>query len=413
MILEKLRALKKELATFSSAEVVFILCCMVCGFCICADYSLVRPVANALFLTSYGAKSFPYAWMAVAPFSLLIISLYNRLLPKYSCIKLLASIVTVILITNLSAIYLLKRGGGYPFVFYVWKDVYVLLLFQQLWGMIHATVTLKRAQFLYGILYAAGALGGIVGSLIPGFFALKFGSEHLLVFSVPTLGILLLAYHQALKRSGLDPRLPPTQRRGVQEGIKQIARSRILVYILLIVVFMQTASTLLDYQFNTSLQDAISLKDLRTEYTGRVMSIVNTLSFVIQLGGGFVLLAFLGLRRAHVLIPFVLLSNGVIALFFPLFSVMTLSFVTIKAFDFSLFVMVKEMLYIPLKTEEKFHAKSVIDVFAYRSAKALAAGMILLAPHLTPILVFIFVVWIASGRYFLREEKKLSYYSNK
>jgi ATP/ADP translocase len=54
------------------------------------------------------------------------------------------------------------------------------------------------------------------------------------------------------------------------------------------------------------------------------------------------------------------------------------AFITIKAFDFSLFGVLKEMLYIPLRKEEKFQAKSIIDVFAYRSAKAVAAGFILI-----------------------------------
>ena len=413
MFLDKLIELKKELAQFNRSEVIFILCSMLCGFFICADYSLVRPISNAIFITAYGAKAFPYAWLALAPFSLLIITVYNRLLPKFSCSKLLSCIIAVIVIGNLSAVFLLKRGGSFPFIYYIWKDVYVLLLFQQLWAMIHATVSLKRAHFLYGILFAAGALGGVFGSLIPGFFALKMGSETLLIFSAPILFTLLLLYTYALKHSRIDSRLPPTESRGVQQGLKQIAGSRVLLFILLIVIFMQTASTLLDFQFNTSLQAAISMKDLRTEYTGRVMSLVNIISFSIQLGGGFLLLTLLGLKRAHLIIPMILLSNAILSMFFPLFSIVTLSFITIKAFDFSLFTIVKEMLYIPLKTEEKFHAKSVIDVFAYRSAKAIAAIMILFTPFLSGILLFIFVIWIAAGRYFFTYDQNFSYYTKK
>jgi len=52
----------------------------------------------------------------------------------------------------------------------------------------------------------------------------------------------------------------------------------------------------------------------------------------------------------------------------------------IKACDFSLFGVLKEMLYIPLSQEEKFQAKAIIDVFAYRSAKAVASCLILLLP---------------------------------
>ncbi len=41
------------------------------------------------------------------------------------------------------------------------------------------------------------------------------------------------------------------------------------------------------------------------------------------------------------------------------------------------------MLYIPLKPDEKFRAKAVIDVFAYRSAKALASFLLLFLQFVT------------------------------
>ena len=284
MIRERLLSLKKEFSSFSRSEVVFILCAMLCGFFICADYSLVRPVSNAVFITAYGASYFAYAWLAMVPFSLLVIALYNRLLSKCSCLKLLFGIVCVIILGNTAAALFLRKGSVLPFLFYIWKDVYVLLLFQQLWAMIHATISLKRAHFLYGPLFSMGALGGIFGSLIPGFFAMKMGSEALLFFSAPICLLLVLFYSVALKHSGIDDRLPPTQKRGVKEGIKQIAGSKTLFFILLIVIFMQTASSLLDFQFNDFLQKTILVKDLRTEYAGRIMSLVNTCSFFIQLG---------------------------------------------------------------------------------------------------------------------------------
>jgi ATP/ADP translocase len=37
----------------------------------------------------------------------------------------------------------------------------------------------------------------------------------------------------------------------------------------------------------------------------------------------------------------------------------------------SLFGVIREMLYVPLQLDEKFRAKAIIDVFAYRTSKAL------------------------------------------
>ena len=60
------------------------------------------------------------------------------------------------------------------------------------------------------------------------------------------------------------------------------------------------------------------------------------------------------------------------------------------------------MLYIPLKTDEKFRAKAFIDVFAYRSAKAFASLLILLLQFATSIsllsclsvgVILLFIFW--------------------
>ena len=89
----------------------------------------------------------------------------------------------------------------------------------------------------------------------------------------------------------------------------------------------------------------------------------------------------------------------------------------IKTFDYSIFNILKEMLYVPLKTDEKFKAKAVIDVFAYRSAKAFASlfviGLGMLSPEKLPYAYSwgpftLFVVWIgAVFFYFQRRQEKL------
>jgi ATP/ADP translocase len=161
------------------------------------------------------------------------------------------------------------------------------------------------------------------------------------------------------------------------QGIRLIKSSTLLKFILLLVLFMQISSTIVYYQFNTILETTIGDKDMRTEYCGRVLGIVNTLTIGLQLLGSFLMVHFLGLRSSHLLIPCILCINSLGCLFFPAFSMVTYAYVMIKAFDFSIFGIVKEMLYIPLKLDEKFHAKAFIDIFAYRSAKAFASLLIL------------------------------------
>ena len=93
----------------------------------------------------------------------------------------------------------------FPFlslILYIWKDLYIMLMFQQFWSILHSKTKMSRAKYLYGFLFGIGGLGSLFGSLIPGFFATKFGSESILFFSLPIYSVFIIAYYFLLKRNG-------------------------------------------------------------------------------------------------------------------------------------------------------------------------------------------------------------------
>ncbi len=383
MIRAQLSNFKREFSGFSTQERLFILFAMLCGFFISSEYAIVRPVSNAIFLTAYGSAAFPYAWLATVPLNLLIVSLYNKYLPRLGCFKMFAVVAAVVISTNLFCSLFLKQLSWLPFVFYLWKEVYIMLMFQQLWSVIHSTITYGRAKYLYGLFFGVGALGALIGSILPGFFAVKMGSESLLVATLPIYLLLASCYYLTLKQTkeGAGMKLDDEKRRtslnAFFHGIKMISSSRYLTFILGIVVLMQLCSTLIDFQFNIVLEKTILQKDLRTEYTGRILGVVHAVTIALQLVGSFLLIHFLGLKRSHLLIPALLCLNSIIFQIFPVFGVISFAFISIKSCDFSLFAIIKEVLYVPLNPDEKFRAKAVIDVFAYRSSKAVASAIIL------------------------------------
>ncbi|MDQ5956577.1 MAG: antiporter, family, partial [Chlamydiota bacterium] len=79
--------LKQALNKFSKTERLFIIGAMLCGFFILADYSIIYPVSNSLFISTYGTHFFPYAWLVSIPLNLLLVGLYNKYLPKFGCLK--------------------------------------------------------------------------------------------------------------------------------------------------------------------------------------------------------------------------------------------------------------------------------------------------------------------------------------
>jgi AAA family ATP:ADP antiporter len=367
---------------------------MICGFCITADYGIVRPVSNSIFMTEHGSDLFPYAWLSIVPLNFLLVELYNRFLARLGVQRMFITIILCIAFVNTFCAIFMIKIPFLAFFFYVWKEIYIMLLFQQLWSVIHSTIQMGQAKFLYGLVFAFGGLGGIVGSILPGFFAVSMGTPNLVFASLPLFTILTISFMYMLRHSSVTQE-ETTQKpiRNFMQGVTAIRNSKYLSFILIIVVLMQVATTLIYYQFNAMLEVSIPEQDIRTEYSGRIFAVVNFMTVVFQLFGSFLFLHFFGLKRSHLLLPLILCFNALGSLVIPSFAMISIAFITIKAFDFSLFGVLKEMLYIPLKQEEKFQAKSIIDVFAYRSAKAVAAALILVLQYLGFVKIIDCMTW--------------------
>lgn len=385
---------KEELLQLSGTQKIFIFCAMICGFCITADYGIVRPVSNSIFLTAHGTDLFPYAWLAIVPLNFLLVELYNRFLSRIGVKRMFLTIIISVAIVNTFCAIFMTSIPFVPFFFYVWKEIYVMLLFQQLWSVIHSTIQMNQAKFLYGLIFAFGGIGGIFGSTLAGYFAVSMGSPNLIYASLPLFTILTFAFVYLLRYSSITRE--STAQKPIttfMQGVSAIRTSKYLSFILIIVVLMQVVTTLIYYQFNAMVELSIPEQDIRTEYCGKIFGLVNIMTVVFQVFGSFLLVHFFGLRRSHLLLPLILCFNALGSLIIPSFAMISVAFITIKAFDFSLFGVLKEMLYIPLKQEEKFQAKSIIDVFAYRSSKAVASCLILLLQSLGFIKIIDCMTW--------------------
>lgn len=400
-------------------EKLFFLFAMLSAALICGDYAITRPASNALFLTVFSAKGYPWVWLATVPLNLLLVTLYNRFLPKIGPHRMLC--IGAFLIMGVNSLAALSYSSWPQVIFfqYAWKDIYVLLMLKQLWSMIHSTIPPARAKYLYGFIYGTGTLGAIGGSFIPGFLAVHFGSEKILLFSLPTYLLLIGAYTLAFKHSGLketsfSEKLTPDPR--PREALSLIRRSPVLFAVLLLVVLMQISVGLMEYQFNAHLELNIFDPDLRTAYCGKLVGLINACSLGLQCVAG-IFLAIVGLRATHFLVPILLGVSALFSFAMPTFAIVSFSYVFLKAVDFSLFGVVREMLYAPLQLDEKFRAKALIDVFASRTSKAVVSlGLLLLqvvaGAYLLPLTgmlsLIIFIVWLAVVAFLFRKSAALS-----
>ncbi len=364
-----------------STKKFFFFAAMLCGFFISAEYGVSRPTSNAFFITHFSAKLFPYAWLFSLLLNLGIISFYNWVLPKIGAYRFFRAFVCFVMGISCISFWFIKDYPSISFFHFIWKDIYILFMFKQLWSMIHSTIPSSSAKSLYGIIFAAGGVGSVIGSLFPGFLAIHTGSEKLLILTVPFYLVVFFAYRFAYRRSEVSQgkNLFSASSKGFSV-VGKIVSSKYLFLLLFLVISMQTSVALIDFQFGSFLEGAIQDLDFRTQYYARVVSVTNLVSTSFQVLLGIFLLSWIAPAVGHCMIPLFLGCNIFMTFLFPSLSTVSYSYVSLKSVDYSFFGVLRELLYAPLPLDEKFRVKAFIDVFAYRSAKALASFFLLFFP---------------------------------
>jgi ATP:ADP antiporter, AAA family len=368
-------------------------------------YDLIRPTSQSLVLESFGPLGLPVTWLAIVVATALGVAGVNALLRHVDVVRLYG-ISTAFCAAILLILWQVARvegtAGISSFLLYVWKDVYIVLLLEQMWSFCNVVFDEQQAARLYGFFTAMGSIGALGGDLIVRLFSERFGSMALVgVGSVLTAAAALFF---GLAAAGAEQRISPDRAllpRSTAGGLALLARSRYLLLITALVFVMQLVITLLDYQFNTVLVKVLPQTDARSAYLGGLYFAVNGIALIVQLAVA-PLVGRLGTVRTLFVSPLVIVGGVVAFIVTPTLAVASTVLVAAKGLDYSLTRAAKEMLYLPLTFEEKYKAKAVIDMFVYRAGKGLASCSVILfalvqiaAAGIAPLIALFMPVWFA------------------
>jgi AAA family ATP:ADP antiporter len=339
------------------------------------SYALARPPAESLFLERYTKDGLPFVWLAVAIAVVATVAVYNRFAGRVPLGRLLAGVSwtsAAILAVLLAALAI--EVPHVPFLLYVWKDVYVVVMVEVFWTFVNGTTTLDRARWTYGLFLCAGAFGGIVGNLGVGELATRYGTATSMIACAVDLVVVGVVAWFVGRRIPEPPPAPAAQLRG---GIEAFRKSRILPFLLALVVASQLCITFVDYDFNGLVAETFADADARTKAIGQVYARIDVLQVVLQLGSAGVFRV-VGMDAVLLLVPLVL--GGFVAGFLvaPTYGTIAIAKVVSKGVDYSLFKASKEMLYIPLSADERTRGKAIVDIVGYRVAKG-GVSLVLLA----------------------------------
>ncbi len=386
----------------------------VLGFLTLASYSVARPAIESLFLESYTETGLPWVWMAVAVTAFCTVIIYNRFASRLPPMTLFGASVAVSIIALALLLFLRQIGvPGSDFMLYIWKDIYIVILVEIFWTYANCLFRIRTARWLYGLLLVVGTMGSITGNLGVGWIAENHGTETALWALFPLLGLVWwMSQHMA---GDLPTSNETTNESGsVGDGLRVVRNSRYLVGMVLLIAVVQVVINLIDYQYNSILEESYPDLNERTKVNGEIYSIIDLSSLGLQFLTALVLTR-LGVGRTLMAIPVML---GVVVGAFaasPRFLTAAIAKIGSKCFDYSLFRAAKEILYIPLGYREKTQGKAVVDMLTYRVAKGTASilvlGILALGSDgilsLISILCFVLIaVWMVLVRFLVHQYRK-------
>lgn len=377
-------------------------------FFVIAGYTVASELKDAIFLNVVGRAWIPYAKSISMIVLLPAIFVYSLLVDRVRRYQLLAIYSALYGIFSLLIAYYLGHPeigivntaispyrffGWFTYFFFEGYSPFVVGVF---WAFANSINSPDSAKKNYGLMVSGSKLGGILSATIAwGIFSWFSCAQslqadvfaHQIVLAISAFAVLIVPFviyflvkkvpHQYLhgyEAAYQVEKKKHERKTGVLEGFMMLVKYPYVMGIFCMVYFYEVIATVLSYlrlgvaeQYcNMSSKSAFLFKvSLTTHIIGLVISLIGTRS----------LLLFLGTRICLLLIP--LLSGAL--LFYAMLSghsqAIIFAFISLKAVNYAFSWPVRESLYIPTVKDIKFKAKSWIDAFGSKLAKASGSGV--------------------------------------
>lgn len=379
------------------------------------SYPLARSSTGAMFYETYSANDYSFATFISVVVLIVVISISNKIQKRIGIHKLYAAIGVATVISMLGAFFMHQNGVAQAaYALFAIKEVYIVLLIHLCLAFSNAYFSMEQVKRLYGPLGGAGSIGGIIGGQLTSSLAKGYGTNIVLYVSMGIVLFTVIAFYQTSKAKIIEKK--EEKNKSPLKSIQGVGKY--VALIALIVTLTQFVIFIADLQFNIVFEKVVEAKDERTAYLGQIYKYINVVTLFLQ----FVVLPFLLMRVKiksvfyFVPILYLFLIFGGLSLGAGTLYVVAGVFISMKATDYSIFSVAKEVMYHPLESTQKFGAKYITDIFIYRTAKAtIAFVMSFFAVKEMGSLNFVqalfIILWFACIVFLFKEQKKKNLYS--
>lgn len=404
-------------------------------FFLLAANNVIKIVRDALFLSRFPITQLPYVYLLAAVLASAVISIYSRYTSRLSLSQIILA-THAFLISNVIVFWFLVSFHGFGWVlyaFYMWSAVVGLVAVAQFWTLANDMFNPREGKRLFGILTAAGTLGGMTGGLTAHAAVRFFFSVNQLLWLIVVLfaGAFGVAWFvvtegekvfAATDREELRPR--KSQAPDAHGIVTTLRGSRYLQAIAALLFVSVIVSTLIDYQFKAAAKEAYLSADALARFFGSYYAWLSVVTMVAQLWLTGKLLMGLGLAPSLLILPMTLLAGSIGLLVWPGLFTATATRLAEASLRTSVNQSGVEILYLPIPDFIKKKVKVFLDVTVERLGDGMAAFIILLYTFflggsavsllsyfsISLILIWAAVVFVVQGGYMEALRKSLMFH---
>jgi ATP:ADP antiporter, AAA family len=384
-----LSQLLRRLVVLQPGEAPALLASFATLLCMFSSYTILRPVRDALGITS-GLDKIPYLFWGVFVVMLLLQPVYGWLTSRFPRTVFLPW-VYAFFAANLVAFYVWFRlQEDHTWIartYFVWVSVFNLFVVAAFWSLMADVFNREQAGRLFGFIWAGASTGGLIGPAIDNRFAVPLGAINLLPISAALLLLSLVFMAMVIRwqrRQGAAraaaaapgaPRPEDALGGGIWAAFTQVVRSPYLLGIAAFVMLMTWVSTFLYLEQQAFVAKAFHSADQRAAFFGGIDFWVQAASLVIQLLLFGRLFKWFGLRSVLAFVPIMMTAGYAVFAAAPRFMVLVVVYAVRRVGDYALTRPCRDALFTVVSREEKYKAKSLIDTFVYRGGDALSGSL--------------------------------------
>ncbi|HXX66843.1 MAG TPA: hypothetical protein VEK07_06665 [Polyangiaceae bacterium] len=342
---------------------------------IIAGHTALETARDALLLTGPGPRALGLVYIAIAactfPASALSAAAGRHLGPRRALMG--ALLTSAALATSLAT---LAPSPVSAISLYVASGVIASVLVPQFWTLVGMILTTAQGRRLFGIIAAAGVVGGVLGS-----GAASAALFFLPVRALPVLsGAVFLVAAGALYRFKSIEQLQarrPQPRAAFTASIRALTEAPFVIHVAAI-VFVSTATLLtFDYLFKSTVARMMPSQNV-APFVARFYFVLNVLSLGVQLFAGSALVQRLGTTAAIVLTPLLLFVGAAASFLAGGAAPVVLAAKAIDgALRYSIHRITGELIYLPVAARVRQRAKPLIDGALARTAQTVTGAVLL------------------------------------